>query len=168
MNRGAYIHQQPNWPNFIWSNERLITLLGKVRNAQGRLIGKMENLGVDLQNEATLESLTLEVVKSTEIEGEHLNLNQVRSSIAKRLGMDIGGLVPVDRNVEGMVDMVLDAIEKYQEPLTKDRLFNWHYALFPTGRSGMYKISVGKWRDDSNGPMQVVSGNAAIFKLVQQ
>lgn len=158
MNRGAYIHQQPNWPNFIWSNERLITLLGKVRNAQGRLIGKMENLGVDLQNEATLESLTLEVVKSTEIEGEHLNLNQVRSSIAKRLGMDIGGLVPVDRNVEGMVDMVLDAIEKYQEPLTKDRLFNWHYALFPTGRSGMYKISVGKWRDDSNGPMQVVSG----------
>ncbi len=153
-----FIYQNSNWPNFIWNNERLITLLGNVRNLQGKLIGKMESLGFELRNEASLETLTLEIIKSTEIEGEILNPEQVRSSIARRLGMEIAGLIPSDRNVDGVVDMVLDAIQKYNEPLTKNRLLDWHFSLFPTGRSGMYKIIVGNWRDDSTGEMQVVSG----------
>ena len=118
----------------------------------------MENLGFDLQKEATLEALTLEIIKSNEIEGEQLNIDQVRSSIARRLGLGIAGLIPSDRNVDGVVDMVLDAVENFSEPLTKERLFDWHYSLFPTGRNGMYKIVAGKWRDDSTGAMQVVSG----------
>ncbi len=153
-----YIYQNDNWPQFIWNNEQLITTLGKLRNLQGRLIGKMESLGFELRNEASLETLTLEIIKSNEIEGEILNTDQVRSSVARRLGMDIAGLIPSDRNVDGVVDMVLDAIQKYNEPLTKERLFDWHYALFPTGRNGMYKIIVGNWRDDASGKMRVVSG----------
>ena len=154
----VFIYQKENWPNFIWSTERLMTLLGKVRNLQGKLIGQMESLGFELRNEATLDTLTLEVLKSTEIEGEILDAEQVRSSIARKLGMDVAGLIPSDRHVDGVVDMMLDAVRNYDKHLTIERLFDWHFALFPTGRSGMYKIIVGNWRDDSTGPMQVVSG----------
>ncbi|MCH7613883.1 MAG: Fic family protein [Candidatus Marinimicrobia bacterium] len=153
-----YIHQHDNWPNFTWDSEKLLPILGEVRSLQGKLVGSMESLGFELQNEANLETLTLDVTKSTEIEGEILNPEQVRSSIARRLGMDISGLIPSDRNVDGVVDMMIDATQNFDEPLTKQRLFDWHFALFPTGRSGMNKIIVGKWRDDSTGPMQVVSG----------
>lgn len=135
-----------------------MTLLGLVRNMQGKLIGKMEGLGFALQQEAFLENMTLDVLKSTEIEGELLNPEQVRSSIARRLGMDISGLVDSDRSTDGVVEMMLDAIQKYTNPLTRDRLFDWHAALFPTGRSGTHKIAVGAWRTDTTGPMQVVSG----------
>ena len=153
-----YIHQQDNWPHFTWNNEVLLLRLGEVRNLQGRLIGKMESLGFDLKNEAVLETLTSDVLKSSEIEGEILNLEQVRSSIARHLGIDIQGLVPSDRNVDGMVEMMLDATQNYDKPLTAERLFDWHASLFPTGRNGMNKITVGNWRNDSTGPMQVVSG----------
>jgi Fic family protein len=153
-----YIYQKENWPNFQWNNEEIIVLIGKVRNLQGRIVGKMEALGFELQNEAVLETLTLDVIKSTEIEGEILNPEQVRSSIARRLGMNISGLVFSERNVDGVVDMLLDATQKFKQKLTKERLFDWHFSLFPTGRSGMYKIIVGQWRNDSTGPMQVVSG----------
>lgn len=153
-----YIYQKEGWPDFKWDNEKLFSLLGEVRNLQGKLVGKMESLGFDLRNEATLETLTLDVLKSTEIEGEILNPEQVRSSLARRLGMDISGLIPSDRDVEGVVEMMLDATQNYNKPLTKERLFDWHAALFPTGKRGMYKIIVGNWRDDTKGPMQVVSG----------
>lgn len=154
----SYIHQNTNWPRFTWDNESLLLTLGKVRNLQGKLFGKMQFLGFELQNEAILETLTLDVIKSTEIEGEILNLDQVRSSIARHLGMDISGLVHSDRNVDGMVEMMFDATQNYQKQLTPERLFGWHSALFPAGRSGMYKIVTGNWRNDSTGPMQVVSG----------
>jgi Fic family protein len=154
----AYIHQLDNWPNFTFKLEELINLLSEVRNLQGRTLGRMESLGFDLRNEATLETLTLDVLKSTEIEGELLNPDQVRSSIARRLGMEIAGSVDSDRNVDGMVEMMLDATQNCFKPLTAERLFDWHAALFPTGRSGMYKITVADWRTDSTGPMQVVSG----------
>ena len=153
-----YIYEHKEWPAFTWDNEAILPQLGKVRNLQGRLIGKMQALGFSLRKEAVLETLTQDVLKSTEIEGEFLNPEQVRSSIARRLGMNISGLVPSDRHVDGIVAMMLDATQKYNKPLTKDRLFDWHAALFPTGRSGMYKIIVGNWRNDSTGPMQVVSG----------
>jgi Fic family protein len=129
-----------------------------VRHKQGKLLGRMENLGFKLRAEATLQSLTEEIVKSSEIEGETLDRAQVRSSIARRLGMDVGALLPADRHVEGVVEMILDATEKYQESLTEERLFDWHAALFPTGRSGMSKIIVGGWRNDQSGRMQVISG----------
>ncbi len=135
-----------------------MTLLGRVRNLQGKLIGKMQALGFALRSEASLETLTLDVLKSTEIEGELLNPEQVRSSIARRLGMDIAGLVPSDRYVDGVVDMALDAVQQYKKPLTSERLFAWHSALFPLAKSGIYKIIAGYWRDDATGPMQVVSG----------
>jgi Fic family protein len=154
-----YIHQRENWTDFIWDAQygitRLYTLLGKVRNLQGKLMGKMEMLGFVLQQEAFLETLTLDVLKSTEIEGEFLNVEQVRSSLARRLGMDIVGLIPSDRNVDGMVELMLDATQNNQKPLSSERLFDWHAALFSTGRSGMYQITVGAWR---TGTMQVVSG----------
>src|SRR5208283_2656338 len=130
----------------------------RVRHRQGRLIGRMEGLGFQLKAEAVLQTLTEEILKSSEIEGEVLDKEQVRSSIAPRLGIDIGGLMPADRNVEGVVEMMLDATQKFAEPLTAARLFDWHAALFPTGRSGMSRIVVGAWRDDKKGPMQVVSG----------
>jgi Fic family protein len=154
----TYIYQLDGWPHFLWSTERLAERLAAVRHKQGRLIGRMESLGFDLRAEAALRTLTEEVIKSSEIEGEVLNREQVRSSIARRLGMDIGALTPADRHVEGVVEMVLDATEKYAEPLTDERLFGWHAALFPTGRSGMLKIAVGRWRTEQSGPMQVVSG----------
>jgi Fic family protein len=153
-----YIHELKDWPGFYWSAEKLTEPLATVRHQQGRLIGYMAALGFDLQQEAVLETLTADVLKSSEIEGEKLNAEQVRSSIARRLGMDIGTLKPADRNVEGVVEMTLDATRHYDQPLTDKRLFAWHASLFPTGRSGMTRISAEAWRDDSTGPMQVVSG----------
>jgi Fic family protein len=132
--------------------------LAVVRHQQGRLLGRMEALGFKLRQEANLTALTEDVLKSSEIEGEQLDVEQVRSSIARRLGMDIGGLKPVDRNVEGVVEMMLDATRHYEQSLTAERLFGWHASLFPTGRSGMRRITAGAWRDDSRGPMQVASG----------
>ncbi len=158
MNRKVYIYQQENWPNFIWNINQLSYLLAEVRNKQGRLIGKMEALGFDLQNEAFLETLTSDILKTNEIEGILLNKEAVRSSIANRLGIDIGGLPSTNRNIEGIVDMMFDATSNFDKPLTKKRLFDWHFALFPLGRSGMYEIIVGNWRTDSTGPMQIVSG----------
>lgn len=157
----VYIHQLAGWPAFHWSLEKLTSLLVEVRHRQGRILGRMEGLGFKLQAEATLYTLTLDVLKSSEIEGEILNAGQVRSSIAKRLGIDIGGLVPVDRHVDGVVEMMLDATQNYKDPLTSERLFGWHAALFPTGRSGMHKIVAGGWRNNPKAdPMQVVSGPA--------
>lgn len=153
-----YVHELSDWPTFRWSEEKISSRLAAVRHRQGRLIGRMEGLGFQLRAEASLQSLTEEVLKSSEIEGEALNKDQVRSSIARRLGMDIGGLIPADRNVEGIVELMLDATQKYGETLDAQRLFNWHAALFPTGRSGMARIATGVWRDDAAGPMQVVSG----------
>ncbi|MBX2970093.1 MAG: Fic family protein [Cyclobacteriaceae bacterium] len=153
-----YIHELRAWPTFTWEDEKLILPLSEVRHKQGRLLGKLEGLGFQLREEATLETLTQDVIKSSEIEGESLPIDQVRSSIARRLGIEIAGEVTVSRNVEGVVEMMLDATQQYGQPLTEERLFGWHAALFPTGRSGMHKISVGAWRDDAKGPMQVVSG----------
>jgi Fic family protein len=153
-----YIHQLPEWPRFHWNQEALSAPLAAVRHQQGRLLGRMGALGFSLQKEAELETLTLDVLKSSEIEGENLNAEQVRSSIARRLGMDIAGAVPADRHVEGVVEMMLDATQHFDKPITEDRLFGWHAALFPTGRSGLRKITVGAWRNAAGGPMQVVSG----------
>jgi len=154
----GYIYERKDWPKLTWSHERLAGQLAAVRHRQGRLIGRMEGLGFSLRNEAVLQSLTEDVLKSSEIEGEKLDRDQVRSSIARRLGLDVGGLAPADRHVEGVVEMMLDATQHYADPLTEERLFGWHSALFPTGRSGMRKIVVSDWRDDKSGPMQVVSG----------
>ena len=153
-----YIWGKPNWPAITWDNDALTRLLAQVSRKHGRLLGKMEGLGFELRGEAHLQTLTEDVVKSSEIEGEILERDQVRSSIARRLGMDVGALIPADRKVEGVVEMMLDATRNYAAPLTEDRLFGWHAALFPAGRSGMQKILVGRWRDDSEGAMQVVSG----------
>jgi Fic family protein len=153
-----YNHQLPDWPDFRWDQDALAGRLAEIRHRQGRLLGRMEGLGFALQKEAELETLTLDVLKSSEIEGEKLDPEQVRSSIARRLGLDAGGTVPADRDVEGVVEMMLDATQRFAAPLSEDRLFGWHAALFPTGRSGMRKIIVGAWRDDADGPMQVVSG----------
>ena len=153
-----YIHERPDWPKFHWDQDKLASRLAGVRHRQGRLLGRMEALGFPLKNEAMLQTLTLDVLKSSEIEGEKLNPEQVRSSIARRLGMDIGGAVPADRHTEGVVEMMLDATQNFAQPLSAERLFGWQAAMFPTGRSGMHKIVVGAWRDDAKGPMQVVSG----------
>jgi len=153
-----YIHELPDWPDFQWDQKKLAGPLAALRHRQGRLVGRMETLGFSLRAEATLRNLTLDVLKSSEIEGEILDREQVRSSIARRLGIDIGGLAPAGRNVEGVVEMMLDATQNYGAPLTDERLFGWHASLFPTGYSGMKKIAIGRWRDDSKGPMQVVSG----------
>jgi Fic family protein len=153
-----YLWEHTNWPDLTWDGGRLATLQAEVSREQGRLLGRMQDLGFDLRREAHLRTLTEDVVRSSEIEGERLDSEQVRSSLARRLGMDIGGLVPSDRNIEGVVEMMLDATTHYAQPLTAERLFGWHAALFPTGRSGLQKIIVGNWRDDAGGPMQVVSG----------
>ncbi len=153
-----YIHEREDWPNLHWDLTRLADPLATTRYKQGRILGHMKALGFELRQQAALDTLTADVVKTSEIEGEALDKLEVRSSIARRLGMDIGALPPADRNVEGVVEMMLDATRNYDAPLTEDRLFAWHASLFPTGRSGMTKIAVGAWRDDRNGPMQVVSG----------
>ena len=163
-----YIHELKKWPEFHWDQERIAEKLTSIRHRQGRLIGRMEGLGFTLRAEAVLQSLTEEVLKTSEIEGEKLDRSQVRSSIARRLGMDVGGLTRADRRVEGIVEMMLDATQKFDAMLTTDRLFGWHASLFPTGRSGMTKIRVGKWRDDHDGPMQVVSGPVGKNKVHHQ
>ena len=152
-----YIHQLAEWPNFVWQQEKFRKLLSDVHRNQGRLMGRMEVLGFALRSEAVLKTLTLDVLKSSEIEGELLNSDQVRSSIARRLGIEIAGLIPSDRNVDGVVEMMLDATQRFEKPLTDERLFGWQHALFPSGRTRMYKIKVGAWRT-SDKPMQVVSG----------
>lgn len=154
----AYIHQDENWPAFKWDSTKVLSLLANARHRQGRLFGRMEALGSDLREEAVLRTLTEDVTKSSEIEGELLDKEQVRSSIARRLGMDVGGAPRADRNVEGVVEMMLDATQRYDQPLSDRRLFGWHASLFPTGFSGMHKIVVGAWRGEQSGPMQVVSG----------
>ena len=154
----AYIYQQDGWPHFQWKQDELAEQLAAVSRQQGRLIGRMEALGLKLRAEAVLETLTEEVTKSSDIEGETLDREQVRSSLARRLGMDAAGLKTPDRNVEGVVEMMLDATQNYAAPLTAKRLFGWHAALFPTGRSGMSRIVIGAWRTEQSGPMQVVSG----------
>lgn len=154
-----YIHEMRDWPAFRWSAEQLAEILASVRHRQGRLVGNMEALGFDLRQEAVLRTITADVVKSSEIEGEKLDADLVRSSIARRLGMDIGALKPADRDVDGVVEMVLDATRHFDRPLNEERLFAWHAAMFPAGRSGMTKIRTGAWRDDKTGPMQVVSGH---------
>lgn len=154
-----YIWEQREWPNFTWEDRALSQLLALTHREQGRLKGKLEAMGLEIRDETTLHTLTEEIVKSSEIEGEKLNSDQVRSSIARRLGMDIGGLTPADRTVEGVVEMMLDATQHYGTPLTEDRLFGWHSSLFPTGRSGLRIIVVGHWRPESSDPMQVISGS---------
>ncbi len=162
---GYYIHQKDNWPNFTWNNNEFVNLLSEARNLQGRLMGKMESLGFELRDEALLEILTLDVLKSAEIEGELLNPEQVRSSIAQRLGIEFAVAIMSDSNVDGMVEMIIDATRNCFKPLTTDRLFDWHAALFPTGRSGIFKITVANWRKDTSGQMQVVSGTVGREKV---
>ena len=153
-----YIYQQENWPEFFWNNEIIAAPLAAVRHRQGLLLGRMEALGFPQRDEAILQTLTSDVLKSSEIEGELLDEQQVRSSIARRLGMDIAGLIPADRRVDGIVEMSLEATQNYAQSLTTERLFRWHTLLFPSGKIGMNKLKIGTWRDDSKGPMQVVSG----------
>ncbi len=151
-----YIHELKNWPNLTWDADEVCSLLGAVRHQQGKILGQMKALGFKLVEENMLVALTMDAIKTSEIEGEFLNPEQVRSSIAKRLGIEIAGTVKSDRNVEGVVEMLLDATQNYnKQQLTEERLFDWHLALFPTGRSGMDKIITGAWR---NGTMQVKSG----------
>ena len=153
-----YIHERPAWPALTWSGDALAAVLAAVRHKQGRLLGGMETLGFDVRAKATLAALTADVVKTSAIEGELLNTNEVRSSIARRLGLDVAGLPRAGRDVEGVVEMMLDATRNYAAPLIEQRLYDWHAALFPTGRSGMRRIAVGRWRPDNGEPMQVVSG----------
>jgi Fic family protein len=158
MRRTIYIHEKADWPGLVWNGDVLATDLARVRHKQGRLLGKMEGFGFDLRSEASLATLTSDVVKSSAIEGETLNPNEVRSSIARRLGLDVGGLPKASRNVEGVVEMMLDATRSFDSPLTKKRLLDWQASLFPTGRSNMGRITVGAWRTAKSGAMQVVSG----------
>lgn len=154
----TYIHESQEWPRFRWTEKRVSDQLAAVRHRQGRLLGRMEGLGFALRAQAGLESLSEEVIKSSEIEGQILKRDQVRSSLARRLGMDIAALPPTDRNVEGAVELMLDATQNCGQPLTADRLRAWQAALFPGGYSGLRRVTVGNWRTDESGPMQVVSG----------
>ena len=157
-----FVYQKQDWSDFKWDSDKIVPLLGNVRHLQGKLLGQMESLGFSLKEEAVLTTLTLDVLKSTEIEGEILNKDQVRSSIACKLGITVNGIVASSWNVDGVVEMMLDATQHYDSPLTKKRLLGWHAALFPTGYSGMYKIEVGKYR---TGDMQVVSGAMSKEKI---
>jgi len=160
MNGGdyTYIWQASDWPSWRYDLAALAQSLADVSRAQGLLMGRLADVGMALRDQASLSALTEDVIKTSEIEGEQLNVESVRSSIARRLGVDIGALAPVDRHVEGVVEMVLDATANCNAGVTRDRLFGWHAALFPTGYSGLVRINVGDWRDDTTGPMQVVSG----------
>lgn len=153
-----WIHEREEWPELSWDDKALSARLADIRHRQGRLLGRMEALGFDLRREASLGTLTSDVVKSSAIEGEVLDSEEVRSSIARKLGMDAAGLKTAGRDVEGIVEVLLDATQNFALPLTAERLFGWHAALFPTGRSGMRKIAVGAWRPESAGAMQVISG----------
>jgi len=154
----VYIWQTDQWPNWRWNWTEVSCPLNEVSHAQGVLLGRLADVGVLLRDQASCAVLSDEVLKTSEIEGEILNVASVRSSVARRLGVDIGAIAPVDRHVEGVVEMVLDASMRSTEPLTQQRLWSWHAALFPTGYSGISKIAIGQWRDDVDGPMQVVSG----------
>jgi Fic family protein len=167
MNSGdnVYIWQLPDWPNWRFDLATLTEPLAAVSRAQGHLYGRLADAGLASREQTTLAALTDEVLKTSEIEGERLNADTVRSSIARRLGVDVGALAPLDRGVEGVVDMVLDATAHVDTPLTAERLFGWHAALFPTGYSGLNRILVGSWRDDRDGPMQVVSGPLGCQKI---
>ena len=160
MNSGdyTYIWQATDWPNWRYDLAALAQSLADVSRAQGLLMGRLADVGMALRDQASLSALTEDVVKTSEIEGEQLNVESVRSSIARRLGVDIGALAPVDRHVEGVVEMVLDATANCNAQVTRDRLFGWHAALFPTGYSGLVRINVGGWRDAASGPMRVISG----------
>ena len=160
-----YIYQNPDWHKFTWFGEKIQKLLFDIKKAQGYLLGKMETLGFDVQNNASLQVLTENIIKSSEIEGEILDRHSVCSSIARRLGIDIGGEIKASRNVEGVVEMMLDATQNFDAIMTKDRIIGWHAALFPTGYSGMYKIKIGQYRDDELGPMQVISGSIGKEKV---
>ena len=164
-NNQKYIWQQAEWPQWSFNSAAFSQLLSQVNLERGRLLGSMQGLGFKLAEEASLKVSTSEVVKSSEIEGEHLNPEAVRSSIARMLGIDAGGLVPSDKHVDGVVEMVIDATRNHANPLTQDRLFGWHAALFPTGHSGMYKLTVAAYRDDAAGVMQVVSGGIGHEKV---
>lgn len=153
-----FIYQKQEWPKFRWDNEYLLPKIGKVRNEQGKILGFMESMGFELRKEASFETLTIDILKTSEIEGEILNREEVRSSLARRLGMDLVGLIPSARNVDGVVDMMVDAIENNEKAISEERLYGWHSSLFPSGRSGMHKILTGQYRQDTTGPMQVVSG----------
>ena len=155
---GMWIYEHKDWPRLNWNADALTEKLAVLRYKQGRLLGRMENIGFNIRREASLMTLTNDVVCSSAIEGENLDKEEVRSSVARHLGVDIGGLLPKNRDVEGIVEMMLDATQFFSKPLTKDRLFNWHACLFPTGRSGLQWISVGEWRKAASGPMQVISG----------
>lgn len=161
----TFIHELTAWPHFSWDDGALAGVLAAVRHKQGRHLGKMESLGFELRAEASLTTLTDEVVKSSAIEGEHLDPAEVRSSIARKLGLDVAGLPEPRREVEGIVEMMLDATQNFEAPLTAERLSSWHAALFPTGRSGMSRITVGAWRTAESGPMRVVSGPIGREKL---
>lgn len=153
-----WIHEDDNWPKLSWDTNKLSNKLAAVRHQQGRLYGKMSQLGFALQSEASLKTLTSDVIMSSAIEGERLDYEEVRSSIAQNLGISIGGLIPVSRDVEGVVIMMLDATQHADKPLTKERLLAWHESLFPTGGSTLHLIQIGCWRSDRTGPMQVISG----------
>jgi len=163
-----YIYENKNWPKFEWDISVILKTLSIVRNKQGILKGKMDSLGLNLQNEALLENLSVDIIKSSEIEGETLDPIQVRSSLARQLGIDYTGAAVPDRNVDGIVEMMLDATRNYIKPFSKDRLCSWHSSLFPAGRSGMHKITVGDWRKDEKGHMQVVSGPVGREKVHYQ
>ncbi len=154
-----YIYDRPQWPQFTWDKKQIEPLLADIKFEQGRLLGKMESLGFSLREEAALKTLTEDVIKTSEIEGEKLNAEQVRSSIAKHLKIDIGGLINTDRHVDGIVEVMLDATQYFNTALTKKRLCHWHILLFPTARSGMAIINRGMWRINTEEPMQVVSGS---------
>ena len=161
-----WIHEQPDWPRLHWNEQALPGVLADVRHRQGRLMGCMEALGFDLRREAVLGTPVEDVVKSSDIEGKKLDAGQVRSLVAQRLGVDAGGMGRADRDVEGIVEMTLDATREYDQPLAADRLHDWHASLFPTGRSGMRRITVGAWRKSDSDPMQVVSGPAGRSDLL--
>lgn len=159
---GMHIYELEKWPNFSWGEERIAELLVQLRHEQGRLMGGMESIGFQLREETILYSLTEDVVKSSEIEGEILDQSQVRSSVARHLGMERAALDAIDRNIDGVVEMILDATQRFNQPLTRERLFHWHTLLFPTGRSGFKKIRIGAWRI---GPVEVISGQMGKEKI---
>lgn len=162
-----YIHEHQHWTDWQWNNDTLLPLLSRVRLLQGQLLGKLSVLGFELNVQAQLDAVCMEVMKTSEIEGENLNTAQVRSSVARYLGVDELGVADVtpSREVEAIVEMMLSATHHYKKTLTLDTLYAWHHALFPSGRSGMYNIKVGQFRDDADGPMQVVSGGYGRVKV---
>ncbi len=160
-----YIYQYSNWFDFRWNDQQINEILGKVRHLQGKIFGQMQSIGFSVKEQTLLSTLTLDVLKSSEIEGEYLNYEQVRSSIARRLGIEYTGLVNIDRNIEGVVEMLLDATQRFNEPLNHERLFGWHSALFPTGWSGIHRINIGSYRKEE---MQIVSGPMGKEKIHYQ